>query len=777
MSLQLVLSLTVAVLAASPAIMCGTAVASHKKPGDKGNLPPSGRPSQENAAGKQDEEAGDISGGESGDASKGDPGDISRRDSSDSSKEEAGDISRGDSNGSSEGDAGASPIWLFADEVWAHDSADYDDQDYFVEEGKDDLPERPPLPKGWPKWSFPPMGPVLEKMLLFVELTQAEEDGLSAAHQWDGLRALIRQIHGPNDPRGWACLSRSARALADYAWMPLGNVPVEKRESQKNAAAFISAGAVAAFRRDGLSLNVFPPVSRPELRPGGGAGETGAKAKARTGARKEAKATGKEGAKNGEAGWDRSAELAFAEKTLATVMSRIRSRDGGPMPPPPPLVSLQEALYPGLLHDDGKDTFPSIEKLRSDLEAAEAPGGPGPASREALVLRSLLGAELWDMEVFEAEEEAMDLMRKSSEGLAKLLGLKDPDTMIAKERYARRLADMPCPWKVASFAQTTLSSLDCELAERLFRSLRRHAPPGEAGDNLRNRAELGGAWASNGAFLKDTRFCFRSWDKAWDPARQPLSLERGRMQFDAGEYFLRFGPIDYALRHHAKSLECRKHVLGGRHPETAASLARVGDCTRDDDIGLAFCAWALAIEALEGRGEQYEPSLAELEYRLGTALQLEGAPAESVPLLYRAEGRHPLFLEERATRTLECLAYLAQGLFWTRRVPEGEALYERIIDVLDGEYLRTSSESSVTSEDVLLSTALAGAGIARILRSDRKGGEEFLVRSYEVLEEAPGESPVAEIGKYYQGIFDRLRHREGKELAAARGAGPEKEED
>jgi hypothetical protein len=592
------------------------------------------------------------------------------------------------------------------------------------------LSESTDLARSWPEWKFPEMMPILERELLFAQRMTKMDSLLAAADAWECLRALGRLLLGPGDPRVWAALARSARALACHpqeTFRP-GSPENEQVLNFFSRAAVLAAGAAEALRDPSLKL---PPASAPGPRPAGSsagagdAGEAGGTSPDREDGGMPAETAGQE--------WDRAGELASAEETLRRLLAKAPSAGG---PPPATARSFAEAMLPGNSPEAGKGCLPSSGELRAMLDAAEGPGGPGPGSREALVLRSLLGAEIWDTGDWSRTNEALELLKEASRGLDELAGESDPDSLDARERRARRLGGLYGHAAVIPRRPAVPTPNNVIEAEKLFRSLEELAPAGPKGESLRLRAAFFAAGISpwEEPSTKDQLRMLKALDSYassfLEEERSP-GLEMARRDFDLAE-LLRRSAIDLnGTRFAMNSLSYRRNLLGCHHPETAASLARMGDALFSDDSPEKACAyWALALEALEGQGERCETFRADIETRIGIHLHSTASAAghaeAAVPLLDRACGRLRKELGDTSQLTQETTFHLACALFWAKRHGESEEIFSTLVSLLDGAPPRKDPDPRRASDATVLYASLAGKAAAMRLRGNRSGLDAFV---------------------------------------------------
>jgi hypothetical protein len=444
-------------------------------------------------------------------------------------------------------------------------------------------------------------------------------------------------------------------------------------------------------------------------------------------------------------------EIAFAEGTLAMIMGTDSIGCGQV----PPLLSLSEALYPpGRTVEATKSPFPSSRELITRLAEAEGPGGSGPKSREALVLRSLLGAELWDSGGRGVRKEALEHLRKASRGLDRQLGDRAPDSLAAKERLARRLGGMFGQAGILPFPPEKPAREVLRSAAKLFRDLWRLAPQGRSGEALRRRAEMAisGLSACCGEQMADDIILgvMKSFEfKVTEP-----DAETGRRFFDRCEFAFRLGLEDLAIKLNSQALALIRYALGGRCPEAAAPLSRTADfmyLSSNNDRACTF--WAFALEALAGEGEWAEPHVAELELRIGRLFVISADCARAIPLLSRAEERLRRLWGEESQQALECAAYLAHLNYWSGNMKEAERRYRRIASLLDGAPPRRDPAPGRPSDEAVLSLALAGIGATMIYRRDRPGGEKFIRRSAELRARLDGGTLVEGLGDFFRSVF------------------------
>ncbi|MDR1037275.1 MAG: tetratricopeptide repeat protein [Deltaproteobacteria bacterium] len=583
-----------------------------------------------------------------------------------------------------------------------------------------------------PKWRFPDMGNVLERQLEHAETMPEAMGHIKAAFAWDGLRALAQLAFGREDPRVWASAARSARSLQDFLSAPETGEGTRLEPSRMwRASAALAAGALAGMREAAAASPGILEPSGQESGWGEGDGDPGGEKLKRA----------------------LDAELAFVSLTLRRAQDRTRSA-GYTMPS----GSLGEALFPGNTSAAKLCYCPSSEELRAALEEAEGPGGPGPKSRQAFVAKSLLGAELWDTGGRGASPEARGLMKKALNGLERLAGNRDPDSLAAKERLARSIAGFHGYWRILPLGVAYPSPEDRREALRLFRSIKILAPQTFDRYSIRGRAFE----AESALLADDPRHAgniflgsIGNLIAAIMPSQSELQhLWSARDTYDSCEFLLIAGKTGNLLETHTISLVKRRDLLGARHPETACSLARVGDFQYPLSAELACSSWALALESLEGSGGRADLYRADLEMRIGRVLLFCGDCALALPMLGRSEDALSRILGEGSEQTLTCAAFLARAQFKTGRAAEAAETYGRIIALLDGAPPRNDPDPCMPSDRNLLYVALAGAGRARISLGDTDAGERLLKRSSDVCRGRSKRSSGP--GRDVESDFDRL---------------------
>ncbi|MDR1037412.1 MAG: tetratricopeptide repeat protein [Deltaproteobacteria bacterium] len=629
-------------------------------------------------------------------------------------------------------------------------------------------PEHPPAPEGWAEWDFPAMGLLLEKQRFLAETKQRKGDLLGAAHDWDGLRALARNIFGPRDPRTFASLSRSARSLAEHVIGPRAVAGPLSAEMASGAASMASGVLLGLEDAEIDPQDSSPMIPWPGLMAGFGPqpnlgdppGDWGGKTRRET-SRALAEAI--------------AGEKAFASDTLQLIRARAPHAVWDSAPPLP-LMSLSEAVYPKGRHGESDPCpFPPPDELRRRLSAAEAPGGPGPKSREALVLMSRLGEALTDFGGEDQTFEGTGLMRNASKGLDSLAGPGDPDALEAKERLARRLAGLSGYGKILEPYVNEPSRGNLSQAHWLFRNIWKLAPAGEEGEPLRLRSRMCTFWATfakkvlaesdspdgtsdmkpTGDFIMSAGWLMAigmEMDEGEGDFKMPGAWV-GRSAFDFAE-MMHFSQVFPAYTHfHRLSLRVRRHALGGRHPETARSMSCLADGLYPEKEEKAAAYWAQALEALEDQGETEDLNRAEVEFRLGRAVMMAREYGQAIPILEKSEETFRRLLGETHQRTLTPTISLAQSLYWAGFTEEAGKIYARTVSLLEDIPDRKRESRYHTTDKGYLSVAMAGLGATMYLRGERKEGIRLLKSSGRMRDRVKGDENPVGLGDLYRKIF------------------------
>ncbi|MDR1167146.1 MAG: hypothetical protein LBO66_14990 [Deltaproteobacteria bacterium] len=528
---------------------------------------------------------------------------------------------------------------------------------------------------------------------------------------------------GPEDPRVWAALSRSARSLFDFA-ANAEDYAESFRKFCARAAASIAMGA----------LNGFDEAARAAAK-GAGEGPPLPRISA--------------------------AEKDFARRTLELIDSVI-PRESRASFAPRAERSLAEAFYPidgPILGRAGQTPvgalFPSTAELRAALARAENPGGPGQGSRAAFSLRSRLGLELWDSGGAAAAREATELLSEASRGLDRLLGPGALESLAAKERLARRLAGLYGYGKIIPSPTRIPAEPELAAARELFRELRKFAPRGKAGTPFKKRALMGSGAAGVGRVASATareeardilrRYSIQAFPEDLSIYDKPSEICEygdgegvGRMGFDASALALRAGFSGMGIDATHVVLALRRNVLGGRHPETACSLALLGDTLTYMEGSLVF--WSLALEALEGRGGRYAVQEADLKCRLGRVFLSESDDGQAAAILAEAEKLYLDSWGETCQERLECAALRAEASRRAGNLAVAEEIYRSLLALLDGAPLRRDPEPTLPSDGLILALALAGTASAMFSRGERAEASRLMKRALEIRAREGGDS-------------------------------------
>ncbi|MDR1166380.1 MAG: hypothetical protein LBO66_11050 [Deltaproteobacteria bacterium] len=583
------------------------------------------------------------------------------------------------------------------------------------------------LTRNWPKWSFPRAGNAVEKAFRWAEGNAQESSSHASAHAWDSARAVALLALGPEDQRVWAALSRSARSLADHA-VNLESSVEGVRERRLRAAASVAMGA----------LEGFDEIARAATKDAGGGPPEKRVA---------------------------AAEINFARGTLEWINSAVPPERRAAFAPRA-ARSLAEALYPTDVPVLGRagqkpieELFPSAAELRDALARVEGPEGPGQGSELALSLKSRLGFELWDSGGEEEAREATDLLREASRGLDKLLGPGSLEAFAAKERLARRLAGLHGYGKIAPFPMRIPAAPELAAARELFLELRELIPQGAAGEPFAKRVQMGlaaagigrkaGGAARNAAwkaefFYSAQAVIMKRAGRAEDGEFCDYGDDEGaaRLGYDVAALTLRadLDCKDYELR--SLALARRRNVLGGRHPETACSLALAGDFLRGEEGSVIF--WALALEALEGRGGRYARQEADLKVRIGRFFMTEGDNRQAAVILAEADKLYLDRFGERNQERLACAALLAKARQSAGDASGAAEIYQSRLALLDGAPRRRDPEPTLPSDAFLLGVALAGTAAFMFSRGAREEASRLKERARGILaREGVGFSPGA----------------------------------
>ncbi|MDR1312501.1 MAG: hypothetical protein LBQ12_02115, partial [Deltaproteobacteria bacterium] len=616
---------------------------------------------------------------------------------------------------------------------------------------------KPRLPEGWPAWSFQPMPGIVEEERRAA--TKLAERGrfLEAAFAWDGVRALARFIYGPGDPRALAALARSAgsvwespeKAVEAAAARPVGAQSSLKTAREKLAFS-LSAGAASGLMKiakDGGSDS--HPDCMPEffgevrfavgtihaataslfdgpVREGEGGVESGGAPAGRredgSGGYGERRETGGSG-KGFEEGLEKEGREAVPEdwRSLSSLLYPVPEPEpeAEAVPEPEPEAEAVPVPVPEPEPDAKSLLRETPDAFRLRLAEEEGPAGAGPGSREALALRSLLGAELCDSADPACWEEGLALLREASEGLDALRGPGCPDALDAKLAWARCLAALPgpgrIPWKITlSPPRKRLRAAEALLREAVSAADGLPDPP-----RLRFRTAARLKLAAVLVALEDRKGGVAEAEAAAAEGGETDERAAALRAFETAECFRKGGNPRGAREFHRDALAARRENLGWRHPETAQSLAFSGDLEaqlQGDRAGMAF--WALALEALEGGGELFERERAVLELRLGRALLDNGFSEAARPILEKTLGRAVALAGETDWLSLESLLSLSYARLFSGLAGPAEESFAKVALVLDGGAARPRTRAEAGQRGEMLFLALTGLGSALNSRGD-----------------------------------------------------------
>jgi tetratricopeptide (TPR) repeat protein len=419
--------------------------------------------------------------------------------------------------------------------------------------------------------------------------------------------------------------------------------------------------------------------------------------------------------------------------------STEKAADGTPRARLP--ASLSESVYPRVPSALGLP-WHTPDYLRRRLADEEGPDGPGPGSRGALAARSELGESLYDTGDRALEKEALELLKEASVGLDACVGPSDAESVLAKERWARRLAGIfgagrflsrggagPGPGKIRQAAGLLREAASQAMGVSEGED---RAWPGRAGPELHVRARLTLARATSQAntppgfseaLAVEEEFeglvgTFQS-DAAW----ALFLAEKAECLSDVRIY-------DWARKLYQYALGFRREPLGWRHPETATSLARAGDLTeRLEGAADAVPFWALALESLAEAGEEFAPDRAELALRLGRELMAEGEVAPALLLLEPALAWATEARGHRDRLAFALFSHLSGALLASGAQDDAGEDYWTVLKRRDRSKLPGLPETEYEKWEEGLSNAFKGLGKALSGRGNHAGAAAVLERA------------------------------------------------
>jgi hypothetical protein len=630
---------------------------------------------------------------------------------------------------------------------------------------------------------------------------------LEAAFLWDGVRALASFIYGPGDPRAWAALSRSARSLSESAGTAgCGNEPWLDENLPDKARRLVASGELALKAMGefgggsggGEALYRVPDdVARVEFAFAAGTSKSASLGLAASSAEilapseagdleAESAALGaasfSDAPDGGEPDWDGEFDEGWRDEFELGGGGPDGSGFGGGGPggggpggggrdrnsgdggdvnagstrrrP----SSLSAALFPVPRPFARGLPWETPDGMRLRLAEAERPGGPGTGSREALVLRSRLGAALFDSGVPALKKEGLALLRKASDGLDAVLGPGDAAALEAKARRARRLAGLPGPGRLTQYGCSNPPMKRLLEAKALLEEALSLAEglPGLKGAHFRLAAKMClsgvsfGLEGPSGPFGMDEETDWWEGCAEVNAAMGPLAasgqiteITQALCFFEGAELQRRAGGGRAARQSHRNALYMRRKHRGWRHPETAQSLAFSGDLEEAlEGTGAGAPFWVLALEALEGGGELFERDRADLEFRLGCSLTNSGSAREAIPVLERALARAAARLGEENWVALRSLLALSCARDSAGSPDEAAEGFEKLTELLEAERAPLSPGVAAKRYGDMLFLALSGLASILSARGDAAAADAAFSRAAKVR--LPDSSPILE---------------------------------
>jgi tetratricopeptide (TPR) repeat protein len=544
-----------------------------------------------------------------------------------------------------------------------------------------------------------------------------EADPRVGSFVWDGTRALALCLFGPERPEVWAALSRTARSYLDLAFS-LKSSEKKARKICLRIAASLALGAIGGFK---IAAGAKPPAAPIP-----------------------------------------AAELSFARETLDMALRESPFKLS--LLTLPALSRLLPALSPAEAQElmglsvatalarakprafplafesvlQAEEPFPSAETLRDALARAEGPAGPGPDSKEALGVRSRLGLELWDEGDRASAAEATEALREAAEGLARLLGPEAPESLSAKERLARRLVGLNGFGRIPPLFPRLSAPDEIALGLKLAQEIKESAPASDEGETLLASIKKGGATElavtrellgkdPPGAISADGENDLAA-RKLYDLALASASSEDKRLAVDAC----------------AKSLSRRWVFYGGRHPETASSLALLGDLYKDEN-GRGLPYWALALEAVGGlraRGGRHAIMAAELLRRIGMVFLETSDHLQAASVFREADAIFRSRRPDDDPERLELAALVAHCLACGEDYAAAREEYRALEKILSKAPPRLDPDPRASSADSLQAMCLAGIAFSTILLGEDAKAKTLLQRAKEIRD-APHRSKKA----------------------------------
>jgi tetratricopeptide (TPR) repeat protein len=552
---------------------------------------------------------------------------------------------------------------------------------------------------------------------------------MDAAFVWDGVRALARLLYGPGDPRVLAALARTAGSIWESSEIAVDAHVAQQGGDGTNLslreelAVTLSAAAASGFMK---IVEAGGSESCPDCMPEVFREQRFVAATIHAAAASVFARPVQEDEGGGDAGGAPESRVGYGCAVFRyggeNACSEIFPEAGG-FTVPEDWHSLGPMLFPAPEPAATSFLREATDVFRLRLAEAEGPAGAGPGSREALNLRSRLGAELCDSDDPASGEEGLGLLREASEGLDALQGPGGSDALDAKLNWARCLAELPGPARIPWEFPLTPPLKRLRAAEALLREAVSAADGLPDPHRLRFRPAARLMLARVLVALKDREGGIAEAEAAIAEGDKDAADERAEAEwgetdaraairaFETGEYFRNVGDLRTACGFHGDALEIRRILLGWRHPETAQSLALSGDLDALlEGSGAAMCFWAHALEALEGMGELFERERAMLELRLGQELMDNRFYAPALPILEKALARATGLAEETDWLYLESLRSLAFARFLSGLDSQAEENFEKLARLLDSGAARPRTRADAVRRQDMLFRVLAGLG-------------------------------------------------------------------
>jgi tetratricopeptide (TPR) repeat protein len=556
--------------------------------------------------------------------------------------------------------------------------------------------------EGWPEWKFPRYWLTFELTIYSNERIARDLGPRAAIFAWDGTRALALLSLGRERPEPWAALSRAARSYLEFA-LSLKGAAKKARTNCLNYAASLAAGALYGFDLAARAEPPGPRVPDEEL----------------SFARETIEIALREGPRHSRNRLRFPPALAFSladawllEKYAAATRARAAT---------PFFFILEKRFF------QEEDPFPSAEELRDALAKAEAPQGRKRASKEALDIRSRLGLELWDSGDKDRAAEATEALREAAEGLERLLGPTAPESLSAKERLARRLAGLGGFGRIPPLFPPLVSPAEKALGLKLAGELQEMRPLDDETEAFLASVKKGGATE-----LAVTRELLGK----GPPETSAIGGEgdlAARALHDLALAAASSGDAPLAARASAISLSRRWVFYGGRHPETASSLALMGDLLEEREFAPAY--WTLALEAIGGlrpRGSRYVIMAAELTRRIGVAFMEMGDYLQAAAIFREADDLYRRRRPDADPERLELAALIAYCRFHGEDPEGAREKYRELENTLSKAPTRRAPDPRLSSDGSLLALCQAMIGATTIFLNEDPEATDLLKRAREI---------------------------------------------